>query len=132
MKKLDLEKLHTTAHVLKEVRQDIHRGSIDEALINIENFIKAAVTEKKERRSKLCFDKECYRSRMKTTVDMHTAKKERTEEALQTFQSSKKEYKELLKQKRKEHNEKKTCQDDREHRDGSIQSNTKTTATLSS
>ncbi|PSN32537.1 hypothetical protein C0J52_26195, partial [Blattella germanica] len=72
-------------HVLEEVREDIHRESIDIALINIENWIKAAVTEKKELRSKLWFDKECYRNRMETILEMRTAKKECTEEALQTW-----------------------------------------------
>lgn len=62
--------------------------------------------EKKKRRSKIWFDKACYKSRSETISSLHRVRKERTEEALQAYHSSKKQYKELLRQKRMEYKEK--------------------------
>ncbi|KAJ4425548.1 hypothetical protein ANN_27743, partial [Periplaneta americana] len=104
-RKLDLEKLHATTHVLNGIQEDICKGSIDRALKEIEDWIKAAMPEKKKRRSKIWFDKACYKSRSETISSLHRVRKERTEEALQAYHSSKKKYKELLRQKRIEYKE---------------------------
>lgn len=85
----------------REFENHIKENDIELAAITLEKTIQSAMVYNPERRAQKWFDKECYGKRRTTLQVLHTARSSRSPEDLRYYSQNRKEYKDLLKAKRK-------------------------------
>ena len=104
-RQLNSHVLSQNAEAWKEFENHIKGNDIESAAITLEKTIQSALVYNPKRRAQKWFDEECYGKRKITLQALHTAKSSQNPEHIRSYSQIRKQYKNLLKNKRKDYME---------------------------
>lgn len=102
-RQLNNDVLNQKTNEWREFEVHIKENDMELAAITLEKTIQSTLIYNPKRRAQKWFDKECYGKRKTTLQALHTAKNTKSPEDIRFYNQSRKEYKSLLKTKRKEY-----------------------------
>ena len=108
-RKIDCNAIIQNKGLIKLLDDSIKEYNLDAAALALEETIKNAIIPKTKRRAKQWFDAECFEEKRRVLKALHVARTSHIQEDLKSYQSCRKKYKGLLKQKRNEHIESKAA-----------------------
>lgn len=106
-RQLDLSKVENSKTEIRNIKEIINEGKIEEATTRIERIMKSAQVRhtQKKRRSKPWFDAECYKERQKVLQHLHRLQNMETALDTRIYTQARRKYKTLLRRKQENHTE---------------------------